>query len=63
NPRIVYVTIQEGRYHQVKRMFHAIENEVTKLKRVQIGSLKLDDNLSKGAYRTLTEAELELVKN
>ncbi|MHD0397423.1 pseudouridine synthase [Staphylococcus simulans] len=63
HPKLVYVTIQEGRYHQVKRMFHAVENEVTKLKRVQIGNLKLDDNLTKGAYRTLTEAELELVKS
>lgn len=60
---VVYVTIHEGRYHQVKRMFHAIRNEVVKLERVQIGKLKLDSTLEKGAYRTLTESELELVKN
>lgn len=61
--KVVYVTIHEGRYHQVKRMFHAIRNEVVKLERVQIGKLKLDASLEKGAYRTLTESELELVKN
>lgn len=63
DPQIVFVTIHEGRYHQVKRMFHAIDNEVTKLKRVKIGNLKLDDNLLKGEYRVLTETELELVKS
>ncbi|WP_114603129.1 pseudouridine synthase [Staphylococcus sp. EZ-P03] len=63
DPQIVFVTIHEGRYHQVKRMFHAIDNEVTKLKRVKIGNLKLDDNLLKGEYRELTETELELVKS
>ncbi|AMY04517.1 rRNA pseudouridine synthase [Staphylococcus condimenti] len=62
NEKIVSVSIQEGRYHQVKRMFHAIDNEVLNLKRVQIGKLKLDSNLSKGSYRELTEEELELVK-
>lgn len=61
--KVVYVTIHEGRYHQVKRMFHAIRNEVVKLERVQIGKLKLDASLEKGEYRTLTESELELVKN
>lgn len=60
--KTVYVTIQEGRFHQVKRMFHAIDNEVLKLKRVQIGQLQLDSSLSEGEYRELTKEEIELVQ-
>lgn len=55
------VTIQEGKYHQVKRMFHAIDNEVVALKRVSIGDLQLDSTLPPGAYRQLTEEELKLL--
>lgn len=55
------VTIQEGKYHQVKRMFHAIDNEVVVLKRVSIGDLQLDSSLPPGAYRHLTEEELKLL--
>lgn len=54
------VTIEEGKYHQVKRMFHAIDNEVLFLKRMAIGALKLDDDLEKGTYRKLTEDEIHL---
>lgn len=56
--REVYVTITEGRYHQIKRMFHACGNEVVYLKRVSMGSLMLDEGLKKGEYRPLTEEEL-----
>lgn len=52
------LTIQEGRYHQVKRMFAAIGNKVDKLHRQQIGSIMLPDDLAEGAYRALTAAEL-----
>lgn len=63
NSKEVYITISEGKYHQVKRMFLAINNEVVYLKRVQMGNLKLDDNLELGNYRELTERELkELLK-
>ncbi|ANZ33121.1 pseudouridine synthase [Staphylococcus carnosus] len=62
NEKVAFVSIREGRYHQVKRMFHAIDNEVLNLKRVQIGKLKLDSNLPKGSYRELTQEEIELVK-
>ncbi|KIX90114.1 pseudouridine synthase [Staphylococcus microti] len=54
------VTIHEGKYHQVKRMFHAVDNEVVYLKREAIGVLQLDAQLEKGAYRKLTEAEIAL---
>lgn len=58
----MFLTIQEGKFHQVKRMMHAIENEVTFLKRVQMGSLKLDETLSVGEYRELSEEEITLLK-
>lgn len=57
-----YITITEGRYHQVKRMFHAIGCEVTYLKRLTMGELSLGD-LPKGEYRKLTDKEIELLKN
>lgn len=57
-PTSAHLTIQEGRFHQVKRMFHAIGCEVTYLKRIRMGSLKLDDTLSPGSYRPLTSEEL-----
>ena len=55
----VRLTICEGRFHQVKRMFHAVGKEVVFLKRLQMGSLKLDDNLKPGEYRKLTREEVE----
>lgn len=55
------IKIREGKYHQVKRMFHALGNNVEQLRRVQIGSLKLDTSLAEGECRELTDEELELV--
>lgn len=55
------VTIHEGKFHQVKRMFEKVDNKVTFLKRVQIGSLELDENLPLGEMREITEGELELI--
>ena len=52
------VTIREGRFHQIKRMFHAAGCEVTGLKRLTMGSLVLDENLPEGSFRRLTEEEL-----
>ena len=54
-------TIREGRYHQVKRMFEAVGNEVVYLKRESMGPFTLEDGLAKGSYRTLTEEELQWV--
>lgn len=54
----VEVTITEGKYHQVKRMFRAIGKEVVFLKRIRMGELILDESLPLGAYRELTEKEL-----
>ena len=52
------LTIQEGRFHQVKRMFQAFNCEVTYLKRIRMGILQLDDTLPPGASRLLTPEEL-----
>lgn len=57
----VKVTMQEGKFHQVKRMFHAVGKEVLYLRRIQIGSLELDDTLLPGTYRKLTEKEIQLL--
>ena len=55
------VTIYEGRYHQVKRMFHAVGNRVTSLHRERMGEIRLNEELSPGQYRTLTAAEIASV--
>ena len=51
------LTITEGRFHQVKRMLQAVGNEVVYLKRLSMGALVLDETLSKGSWRALTEEE------
>jgi 16S rRNA pseudouridine516 synthase len=56
-----YVTISEGRYHQVRRMFAATGNHVTALHRDRVGGLQLPDDLKAGEYRILNEADLALV--
>lgn len=55
----IRLTIQEGKFHQVKRMFQAVGMEVTYLKRESMGSLVLDETLKPGEYRELTTEELE----
>lgn len=59
----IEVTIQEGKYHQVKRMFEAVGKKVTYLQRIEFGGLTLDDDLEEGEYRELTEEELQLLKS
>ena len=55
----IRLTIQEGKFHQVKRMFQAVGKEVIYLKRERMGSLCLDESLEEGGYRMLTEEELK----
>ncbi len=55
----VRLTIQEGKFHQVKRMFQAVGKEVLYLKRESMGALVLDEGLRPGQYRHLTEKEIE----
>ncbi|MGL5381880.1 MAG: pseudouridine synthase [Culicoidibacterales bacterium] len=57
----IEVTITEGKFHQVKRMFESVGKTVVYLKRIQMGQLTLDEELPLGAYRELTDAELSLV--
>ncbi len=57
----ITLTITEGKFHQVKRMFQAVGKEVLYLKRISMGSLKLDDSLRPGEYRQLTEEEIQLL--
>lgn len=58
----VRLTISEGKYHQVKRMFAALDNRVTELHRERIGAITLDDSLAVGEYRPLTEAEIQSIQ-
>ncbi|MTB66095.1 16S rRNA pseudouridine(516) synthase RsuA [Providencia sp. wls1943] len=61
SPRDVRLTISEGRYHQVKRMFAAVGNHVCGLHRERVGEIRLDEQLEPGEYRPLTEAEIESI--
>ena len=56
------LTIYEGKFHQVKRMFEAAGNEVVYLKRISMGPLELDKSLPEGKCRPLTEEEIEKLK-
>lgn len=58
----VRLTISEGKYHQVKRMFAALDNRVVELHRERIGDITLDDSLQVGEYRRLTEAEIQSIQ-
>lgn len=57
----IEVEIYEGKFHQVKRMFEAVDKKVIYLKRLSMGSLKLDENLKTGEYRPLTEKEINIL--
>ncbi|MDD2493095.1 MAG: 16S rRNA pseudouridine(516) synthase [Bacilli bacterium] len=57
-----YISISEGKYHQIKKMCLKVGKKVTYLKRVAIGELQLDANLSAGEYRLLTDEEIEILK-
>lgn len=59
----IELTIQEGKFHQVKRMFEAVNKNVTYLQRVSFGGLSLDSDLEEGEYRELTDEEVELLKS
>ena len=61
SPTVVLLTITEGKYHQVKRMFAATGNKVVNLHREQIGDIELDDQLQPGEWRYLTDAEMRSV--
>jgi 16S rRNA pseudouridine516 synthase len=58
----ITLIIQEGKFHQVKRMFEAMGKKVVYLKRLSMGSLQLDESLQPGEYREVTQEELALLK-
>ena len=58
----IHVTIYEGKFHQVKRMFTAIGSEVLFLKRITFGALPLDESLKTGEYRALTKEEISILQ-
>ena len=59
----IRITIKEGKYHQIKRMFGAVGMKVLELDRLQMGDLRLDQNLKRGKYRELLNEELTRLKN
>lgn len=59
----VLVTIHEGKFHQVKRMFEALEKKVIYLKRIKFGPIDLDEELEEGQYRELTDEEIMVLKS
>lgn len=59
----IELTITEGKFHQVKRMFQAVDKRVVYLKRMTMGPLMLDEDLELGEYRELTEEEIEQLLN
>lgn len=59
--KVILLTIQEGKFHQIKRMLMAVDNSVTALKRISFGGITLDDTLKPGEYRELTEEEVKIL--
>ena len=59
----VLLTIREGKFHQVKRMFEALGCQVVYLKRLSMGPLRLDPDLEPGEYRPLSEEEIRSLKD
>ena len=62
NENIIHMTLSEGKYHQVKRMVAAISNRVEALKRIQVGELKLPDDLKVGDWKWLSDVDLNKLK-
>ena len=58
-PTCIHMVIQEGKFHQVKRMLQAVDNEVVYLKRLRFGPLSLDESLAPGEWRYLTKSETD----
>ncbi|MBE6614270.1 MAG: rRNA pseudouridine synthase [Ruminococcaceae bacterium] len=56
------ITIVEGKFHQIKRMFAAVDNEITSLQRIRFGPLKLDESLEPGQWRYLTDEEIHALQ-
>jgi len=58
-----YITISEGKFHQIKRMMEYVGCEVTYLERIEFGGIKLDNSLKRGEFRPLSKEEIDILKN
>ncbi|MHC6178613.1 pseudouridine synthase [Clostridium sp. JNZ X4-2] len=58
----VEVTVQEGKFHQIKRMFNSLEKNVVYLRRIRFGPIELEEGLEEGEYRELSKEEIESMK-
>ena len=56
------ITVVEGKFHQIKRMFAAVGNKITYLERVSFGGIPLDTSLQRGEWRELTESEISTLR-
>ncbi len=56
------ITIREGKFHQIKRMFHAVGSSITSLERISFGGVPLDEELARGAWRFLTAEEEAILR-
>ena len=56
------ITIREGKFHQIKRMFEAVGSKIVFLERIRFGGVELDETLERGQWRYLTEAEVSALK-
>ena len=63
NKQSGYITLVEGKYHQIKRMLESVNNKITYLERVTFGPLVLDESLARGEWRFLTKDEIEKLEN
>jgi len=61
SPTEARLTVTEGRYHMVRRMFAAVGNHVEALHRERVGGLALPDNLAPGEWRLLDQAQIDLI--
>ncbi|MBR6558244.1 MAG: rRNA pseudouridine synthase [Clostridia bacterium] len=59
DPYTGLITITEGKFHQIKRMFASVGNEITALRRVRFGGIEIDPELGPGGYRELSDSEIE----
>ena len=62
-PQSGEITITEGKFHQIKRMFAAVQNEITSLQRIRFGPLELDAALEPGQWRYLTQEEIQALQD
>ncbi len=60
--RVIHLILTQGKFHQVKRMMHAVDNEVVYLKRIRMNDLWLDEALALGEYKQLSDDELKLLR-